>query len=198
MLELLEESIIPRMFGTEIQDYHDRKKKYRKGSEKNKDPQQGIGSRNKNTKGKRNNGNNKRSQKRAALKKKQEMILQQQQETGKIPEKDVYFSFGEIIQLAYRRELLSSKGFTTQHTLFYKKDDLLSPSTSTGDDYFFDYRPKLSHRLLIWISKIDPQNKTNPDPPGVGFYRPEMIPISDLFREPKVNSDISDSDDSGN
>ena len=171
LLELLEESIIPRMFGKEMETIYNKDRPVEKKLQ--------IGS--KNAKGGRKTKSTKRSRKKEAA-----LRLQEEEDKEK-PEKDVYFSFGEIIQLAYRREPLLSKGYMTQHTLFYKEDNAASVA--------FDYVPKLSHRLLIWISKIDPQNKTNPDPPGVGFYRPELIPISELFREPKIDDIASEQDE---
>lgn len=187
LLELLEESIIPRMFGREIEEQPHKQKG--SSTEKQQQQQQQVGSKN-TTRGGKKKKKTAKSTKKASLSK----IIDEHEEK---PEKDVYFSFGELIQLAYRREnLLSKSGYMTQHTLFYKEEE---EEENTGDEQkgesitsSFDYFPKLSHRLLIWISKIDPQNKTNPDPPGVGFYRPELIPISDLFRQPKGVVDPDD------
>jgi hypothetical protein len=166
LLELLEESIIPRMFEKEIELYHRKRNPELFPDEKNE-----VGGRNKNSLNKSNNAK-KKSRKKTASHKKQLKETEQQQEKQ---ERDVYFAFGELIQLAYRLESLTAKGSANQHTLFFPQ----------GDKEEFDCPIKLPRNLLICISKIDPQNKTNPDPQGVGFYRPELIPISSLFREPK-------------
>ena len=160
LLELMEKSVIPRMFGELIEQYHAKRNPGLLPPEEST-----IGSKNKKT---APGGKQKRKPRKGGKKTpsaKENAIKEEK------PEKDVYFSFGEILQLAYRRQPLAS---TRERTLFYKEDGT------------FRDHPKLPHRLLIWCSKIiDPQQKTNPDPAGFGFFRPEMIPLSSLFREPK-------------
>jgi hypothetical protein len=168
LLELLEESVVPRMFGDLIENYHARR------NPKFLPPD-------KLTVGSKNNKSAKNPQKRKPRKgsKNKAAASASPVVEEKKPDKDVYFSFGELIQLAFRKQDTSSS--SSGRTIFYKtKSDNDDTTTSLFEDC-----PKLPHRLLIWISKIDPQNKVNPDPSGVGFYRPEMIPISSLFREPK-------------
>jgi hypothetical protein len=97
------------------------------------------------------------------------------------PEKSVCFSFGDIIQLSYRREPAFS--YTTVFFPSNQAGDINNSIPSRNNIPFTNYR-KLSCRLLIWVSKLDQEQKTNPDPEGVGFYRPEMIPIPNLFRRP--------------
>eukprot|EP00980_Cylindrotheca_fusiformis_P020972 scaffold7987_cov200-Cylindrotheca_fusiformis.AAC.1 len=171
LLELLEESVIPRMFEDDIEGFH-----RRRSPELFPDEKPEVGGRNiKSLNKPKNKGKNSRS--KTGLQKKQ---IQNSEEQREKQTKDVYFAFGELIQLAYRLESLAGKGISNQHTLFF-------PQGGKDD---FDCPAKLPHRILIWLSKIDPQNKTNPDPQGVGFCRPEMIPIGSLFREPK--DDLSD------
>jgi hypothetical protein len=172
LLELMEQSVIPRMFGEEIERYHAKRNPNLFPPEKST-----VGSKNKKTKNHHPNTANKRKPRKGS--KTQLPVQQPVVEEEKKPDKDVYFSFGEILQLAYRRQPLSSN---RGRTIFFKEGN-------TG----FHNLPKLPDRLLIWCSKIvDPQNKTNPDPAGVGFYRPEMIPIASLFREPKDEADDDD------
>jgi hypothetical protein len=164
--ELLSESVIPRMFGDTIEQYHVKRQphlfpdKLLVGSKNNTS-----------TTGTTNaKGNSKRKPRKGA-----KAAPSTESSDEKKPEKDIYFSFGETVQLAYRKKPLPSP---PGKTIFFKED---------GEG--FEGFTKLSSRLLIWISQIDPKNKTNPDAPGVGFHRPEMIPISALFREPEEEKD---------
>ena len=44
---------------------------------------------------------------------------------------------------------------------------------------------KLSKRLNIWVFKFDPENPTDLSvSEGGGFPRPELLPLSDIFRQP--------------
>jgi hypothetical protein len=141
---------------------------------------------------------------------------------NKMMEKDVYYAFGEIIQLAYRWQPLSnSRGYTSSHkTILFHRDeedvvvvvpnstdrnnnnnnnnnekDSKTMTTAAGPLQFVEYI-KLSHRLLVWMSKATDHITvtTDPDPIGFGFVRPEMIPISSLFRKPKELLDDDDDD----
>lgn len=196
-LELLQEKVLPRMVGDELEAYYHAKhpgvlppleeelgskvgSKNKKGSKK----QQG--------KGKKGGVS---AAAAAASTKKRKGKAQGEDDEKEKPEKDVYFSFGDTIQLSYRREpALPYK------TIFFKnqlrEDDTVAKSKklfSSNNSRFRDYL-RLSHRLLIWISKADSDQKTNPDPKDVGFYRPEMIPISSLFRQP-ADLELEDDDE---
>jgi hypothetical protein len=173
IFELLSESIIPRMFGETIEQYH-----MKRHPHLFPDKSFVVGSKNKPTatagataKGKRKNPR-KGGTKAAAAAAAPSSIETEEQK----PEKDIYFSFGETVQLAYRKTPLPAPA---TKTIFFKENG------GEGFDGFI----KLSSRLLIWVSQIDPKNKTNPDAPGVGFHRPEMIPISALFRQPEEEKD---------
>ena len=184
LLELMERSVIPRMFGEEIEQYHVKSKPNLFPPEKST-----IGSKNKknnrmrinNSKNQASKNGNQKNSRKGSSSKSQKPAQQIVTDEEKKPEKDVYFAFGEILQIAYRRQPV-----TLSHgkTIFFKED------IAGG---YCDLQ-KLPYRLLIWCSKIvDPDNKTNPDLAGVGFYQPEMIPIASLFREPK--DDLEDDDD---
>jgi hypothetical protein len=193
-LELLESSIVPRIFGKEIENYH---KTHSKGVIPiHEDEIAGkVGSKNKNSRGKKRGAvvgmaaaasggiNNKTKKKQATTTSRvacsRKSITTDQdieEETNKKLEKDVYYSFGEIIQLTYRCEPTKS-----HRTILYREQTTKEDNNNSSK--FYDF-PKLSQQLLIWISKVDPDSKTNPDPDGVGFYRPEMLPVSSLFRKP--------------
>jgi hypothetical protein len=175
LMELMEQSVIPRMFGDEIEQYH---------AKRNPDldlfpPEKGVGSKNTRktnasttTASTANNSNKRKGRKGSKKPAGQQPVAEETK-----PDKDLYFSFGEAIQLAYRKQPLQQG-----KTVLYNNNQ--------GDhEHGFTDLPKLPNRLLIWCSKIDPQSKTNPDPSGVGFYRPEMIPIASLFREPIEETD---------
>lgn len=181
LLQLLEESVLSRMFTSEIEDFH------RKHNPQLFPTESNVGSKNKRKKGGAANNNNhihsnstKRGRKAGKplapnLDKKVESLAQQDEDEEGKKIKDVYYAFGEKLQLAYRKQDQSS-GNQDGRTVFFK-------SSEEGDG-FWD-RPKLPGRLLIWCSKINADNKTNPDPDNVGFFREEMIPMSSLFRPPK-------------
>ena len=104
----MEKSVIPRMFGELIEQYHAKRNPGLLPPEEST-----IGSKNKKTapgekqkRKPRKGGKKTPSAKENAIKEEK-------------PEKDVYFSFGEILQLAYRRQPLAS---TRERTLFYKED----------------------------------------------------------------------------
>ena len=167
LLRLLEESVLSRMFGDEIEDYH------RKHNPQIFPPEK-VGA--KNSKSKqgtidRSGKKYRKGSKKAAAVEKQATEVAENEKKAK---KDVYYAFGEWLQLAYRKQDLPpwNQG---GHTLFFKE----------GDEQGFTDRLKLPARLLIWCSRINPAGKTRPDPDNVGFYREEMIPIASLFREPK-------------
>ncbi|KAG7345893.1 hypothetical protein IV203_004960 [Nitzschia inconspicua] len=221
--ELMQERVLPRMVGTELEDFYRTKhpgvlpplEEELGGNNNNNSSSKVVASKNNKLGGggkKRettsNKGRGKKGSKggggtvtsstskaiaKNSKKRKGYSLLQLLQDNK--PEKDVYFSFGDIIQLSYRKEpALSYK------TIFFQSqqdDPSKKKSTTTMNTTSFRDYHRLSHRLLIWISKLDPDQKTNPDPKGVGFYRPELIPISNLFRPP-AELDLDDDDDDDN
>jgi hypothetical protein len=211
LLELLETSIVPRVFGKEIENYHKRNNP----GVIPEDETSTVGSKNKNN---NNNNNNSRGKKRGVgaagaavskndnrYKKKQATAatkgkagatsnkkgvrtnIDDDEENNKKPEKDVYYSFGELIQLAYQSQEKKS-----HRTILYKVQETDDDNDNDSRSNFYDH-DKLSKDVSIWISQADVDQKTNPDPVGVGFYRPEMLPVSSLFRKP--DNESSDEDD---
>jgi hypothetical protein len=197
--ELLQERVLPRMVGNEIEDFLRSKypnvlpppeedkvaSKNKKGG--NKKREIATAGKGKGKKAAAPNATFKNPKKRKGI---------VDDDGSEKAEKDVYFSFGDIIQLSYRREPAMS-----YKTIFFEKKNPHakakegSKTSAATKTPFRDYR-RLSHRLLIWISKLDPDQKTNPDLQGIGFYRPEMIPISSLFRQPAdLDLDDDDNDD---
>lgn len=167
LLSLLEESVLPRMFGEELEAYH------RKHTPHIFPPQE-VGAKNKTSK--RIQQSSKKSKKLPTT----STVVSKKKEIPTVDEtkpKDVYYAFGETLQLTYRKQELHGWN-QVGCTIFFKE------KVDEEDTEFFD-RSKLSARLLVWCSKAEHQNNTNPDPPSVGFFRQEMIPISAIFREPK-------------
>jgi hypothetical protein len=205
LLELLETSIVPRVFGKEIENYH---KRNNPGVIPEDETTSKVGSKNKS----HNNNNNSRGGKKrgagasgAAVskndnrsKKKQATAAtkgkagrtniddDEENNNKKKPEKDVYYSFGELIQLAYQSQEKKS-----HRTILYKVQETDDDNDNGSRSNFYDHH-KLSREVSIWISQADVDQKTNPDPAGVGFYRPEMLPVSSLFRRPDESSDDDD------
>mmetsp|Transcript_5039 Transcript_5039/g.12029 ORF Transcript_5039/g.12029 Transcript_5039/m.12029 type:complete len:288 (-) Transcript_5039:134-997(-) len=219
-LQLLQESIIPRMFDVELEEYHNQV-----SPELMPLPAEQVGSRNTRSLNKAianqqgNQGNKRKGRKKKISKtesQQQQAELKQQRVQEKLA-KEISYAFGSTIQMAYRLQPLSSSKNQTydQRTLLFPESSSLtanesslknknnnSNSTKKGgknannnafDQLRFPCPVKLPQRIVIWISKMDPNDKTNPDPTSVGFYRPELIPISALFREPKDSLDDSSS-----
>jgi hypothetical protein len=173
-LNLLQESVIPRMFGTEIEEYH----KVKNPGVLPVDEIDGVGGTNRGKKrglsSANSNAGQGRGKKTGSFSKRKKQDCENDEKNGaEKPLKDVYFSFGDIIQLSYRRQPAPS----------YKMVLYQNQADKKSSSHFRDL-PKLSHRLLIWISRVNQDQKTNPDPNDVGFHRPEMLPISGLFRQP--------------
>ena len=201
-LELLEASVIPRMFGEEFEDFH-RKENPSIFPQEN-DEISGLTSKSRGGKRKRNVAIGKKQHRTkhrglAAIKKKDS------DENDKNPDKDIYFSFGQFIQLAYKKQPINND--KSSWTILFrsngnnKNGENESKIRAPKQDGSFHDRKKLSHRLLVWISKSDVATSTSKDEdtlvsrPGEGIYRPEMIPISKLFRKPKELIALSDDED---
>lgn len=163
----MEESVMPRMFGDEIESFH------KKSNPQIFPPDKKIGSRNvsrgESTTSARAGKRKSKRDKSTNGQKKQMDALESRKRV-----KDVYYAFGDILQLAFRKQALP-EWHQGGRTILMEYE---------GNDEYKD-RPKLPHRILVWWSKLDVNDKTSPDPENVGFFRPEMIPITSLFREPK-------------
>lgn len=171
LLELLEESVLSRMFGTEIEDYHRKHNPQIFPAEK-------VGTKSSKSSGSNQSNNvrkkHRKGSKAAIAAERKEKAAAAAAEEAKKVQKDVYYAFGELLQLAYRKQDLPAWNQGSR-TLFIN---------NVEEESFTDH-PKLPARLLVWCSRINAESKTNPDPEDVGFYREEMIPISSLFREPQ-------------
>lgn len=174
LLLLLESSVLSRMFGEEIESFHKKKNPHLFDDESQ------IGSKNRAQKASETSKKKGRRGKAAAAK----AAAKANQDAAELkrPEKEVYYAFGEVLQLAYRKEPLPVDRSRGGRTLFFASETAATPDPTAPNG--FQYLPKVSERLLIWCSKIDPTNPVNPDAENVGFLRPDMIPMISLFREP--------------
>jgi hypothetical protein len=120
-------------------------------------------------------------------------------------ERDVFYAFGESIQVAYRWEEIQEQKHSTV-TLVYCDNSAANDDDDDDDDSndgttltknasssssgknknnnnnMRQLEP-LSKRILSWCYPFDPNNQSEPDPPGGGFPLPERIPIASLFRD---------------
>jgi len=203
-LELLEASVLSRMFGKEIEDFH--KKTNPSIFPAVDDEVGGVASKNKAGSKRKRKGNTATGKKQPKSKQKRLAAIANKdddKEGDQKPDKDIYFSFGELIQLAYKKQPIRD-GRSSRTILFRSKqrNDGISESpvnegakegnAKTKEAGSFHDRKKLSHRLLVWISKSDEAASASRGGDmaadsclGGGMYRPEMIPISSLFRKPK-------------
>jgi hypothetical protein len=122
-------------------------------------------------------------------------------------ERDVFYAFGESIQVAYRWEDIREEKNSNVSLVFCKdtttskhvNDDSsttkATSSTTLNNNSGSSSRNNnnnnmrqlqtLSKRILAWCYPYDPANNnpSEPDPPGGGFPLPERIPIASLFRD---------------
>lgn len=105
------------------------------------------------------------------------------------------YLFGDTIQLTYKVEEIPANSCAT---LMYdeigereplddaernKKEQNGSEDTATShDNVMFSSMLKIPKRILVWCYPFDVSNPTVPNPPGGGFPRPELVPITSLFR----------------
>jgi hypothetical protein len=93
------------------------------------------------------------------------------------PKRDVCHVFGDNLRVTYRVEELNANESAT--LIFPPKK-----TESSKDASYFRQLPKLSKRIILWCYPINKNNPTEPAPEGGGFPRPEMMPITSLFRPP--------------
>lgn len=84
--------------------------------------------------------------------------------------KDYYYSFGGEMQLTFRLENVAVQIGATL-------------AVGTEKDAFQHLR-RLNKRIVAWCYPYD-GNTREPDPPDAGPFRPEFIPLSQIFRQPK-------------
>ena len=227
-LELLEASVLSRMFGKEMEEYYRREQPGVVPPENEEIG--GVAAKNKTgrkRKGKATaaTGSKKQSKTKKLTIPAAAALALEGDESDQKPEKDIYFAFGESIQLAYKKEAFKSD--KSSRTLLLrsnrsngdgkdKHDDSESTSEKKPDGTIGNSKPqdagrfverkKLSHRLLVWVGRSDAAAAAASgdgsstaaatlNRPGEGMYRNEMIPISNLFRRPAEFIDFSDDED---
>ena len=99
------------------------------------------------------------------------------------PKREFRHVFGDKIQVTYRVE----------ETRLYESATLIFPKRKDASEEPSNFRqlPKLSKRIVAWCYPLDPDNPMEPNPEGGGFPRPDLIPVTALFRTPQA--EISDS-----
>jgi hypothetical protein len=153
VLELLQTSIIPRLFADEIERTHFRK-------EKIPPPPRLLGP----------GGvpiqvaeKQQHTSKHKRLTKKQKQEAERQQHDDEKKEKDVYYASGSTLQLAFKLEEPRMKRHVTL---------LFGGAKERGT---MKELSKLSKRILLWCYRLA-------EVPDVAHLQPEMIPISALFQ----------------
>lgn len=199
LLDLLQSSVLPRLFADEMEQNNAALTKTKLP------PKLGpggipmtVGEKNKTTtttaSTANSSSNNKR--KRGLSKKKQAELKRQREEEERERrknEKDIYYATGGTIRVAYRTEAVSSAGATL---LFQEAEEQNDDDKNTDgeeatskkkkqkkakqqDDVRFRALKKLSKRLIIWCYPANAEL-----PASEGFWRPEIIPMATLFRMP--------------
>ena len=178
-LHLIEQQVLPRMFTDELEENHAQQTKHKRP------PTLGPG-------GvpiaeKNNAAPAQKKRKRLTKKAMAELERLRKQAEKDQKKKDVYYAFGKEMQLAYRLEEVKTR---QAETLVFANDDEQEDSDKKKDERQFRLLKKLSKRILVWCYPLtDQHSATDPDPPGGGFPRPELIPISELFRPPLSESE---------
>jgi hypothetical protein len=163
LFRLLSQHVIFREFEKEIQEYHDIRNGIRPAvievGEKNKPKA-------------------KKGKKRKAAPSAVEPVKEK-------PKRAVRHVFGTGIQITYKMEEISDKQGAT---LIFPRRNAKEDKGQKRPPPMFRQRPKLSKRIVLWCY---PRDETNDDSPikGQGFPRPEMVPITSLFREPAATDD---------
>ena len=205
-LELLEATVLSRMFGKELEDFH--RAINPSIMERENGDTGDIASKNKSGTKRKQKGNTVTNRKQNNKTKRNGLaaLADESGQEDKKPDKDIYFSSGESIQIAYKKEPIRDV-CSSRTILFRSKDAALESregnTKETQKAESFHDRRKLSHRLLVWISKSDAAvaasegglDKKIASCPVEGIYRSEMIPISSLFRKPNELMDLSDNED---
>jgi hypothetical protein len=177
VLQLLSDSMIPRMCHDEVEQYfqnHDPLRFPKDGDDK-------IGEKNNTT----NNINNKKRKQRGGKKQQPAVnnVGQGQQQDGEektqrgVNNNQMHYAFGESLYCAYKTEDINPVGSAT--LVFKKKetgDDNDNDTAKTkhskdgklGGGAFLQLK-KLSKRFLVYCFKYDPKDPGAPDPPDAGY-----------------------------
>lgn len=175
LFALLQTSILPRMFGDEVEESHAAKTSDTRPPKLGPGgiPIESIGEKNKAADETRVRAKRKRLTKKQIQSMEAEKECEQSNKT-----KDVYYAFGENILLAYRLEEAKKNTYTT----------LVVPKGFKKQRHLQELH-KLSKRIVLYCYKHDPEGILESEPPGGGFPRPDMIPMSNIFREPKFTEE---------
>lgn len=156
LLKLLSQQIVPKEFDEEIDRYHElHNRLHRPGPTT-------IGE--KNQKGKGGKAGRKRK-------------LMEPEPKPERQKRDVCHVFGDNLRVTYRVEEFNAN---ESATLIFAPKKTESPEAAS----LFRQLPKLSKRISLWCYPMDKNNPQEPLPEGGGFPRPEMMPITSLFRPP--------------
>jgi hypothetical protein len=158
LFRLLSQHVIFREFEKEIQEYHNLRNGVR--------PTVEVGEKNKRgKKGKKRKG----------------APAPESPNTEK-PKRAVRHVSGTGMQITYKTEGLNDKQGAT--LIFPMKNGSTDEEKSSkGSPPKFRSLPKLSKRIVLWCYPKDQKGEDSPIK-GQGFPRPEMVPITSLFREP--------------
>lgn len=171
VLQLLQASVIPRMFSDEIEISHAKKTRSKIP------PKLGPGGIPIEEEEQQQPNARQTRKKRGRLTKKQlAEIEKQQQEAEGRKHKDVFYAFGSEIQFAYRLEERKTKPSAT----------LVRRSGASSKGSFMELI-KLSKRIYLWCYPYDPSKPMEGDREG-GFPRPELVSMSHLFRQQMARS----------
>lgn len=187
LFQVLQQSVLPRMFQNEIEDSHYASSKTSSDNSSNTKPPPKLGpggipilagEERKNHNKEKNVNIPKKGQKRKrappAKKTKDVAGIEDDDEKTKAKlAKDVFYAFGKNLQLAYRCEDISKLN-TASFTFRNEKGH-----DSSGILHELDRLPK---RIVAWIFPFDPSRPSEADPSDGGFPIPERIPIAHLFR----------------
>lgn len=188
LLELLQASVLPRMFADEIEANNNAKTRH---ANQPLPPELGpggipvtVGEKNSAAAAKKKNaaaphGAAKRQRvmskaKQAALKR----LAQEAERQRRSNEKDVYYAASAHIQIAYRLEDISSSRSSSATLLFGRE--------ANGSCCQLK---KLSKRILLWCYPISLDNDKGIVPTDEGFARPEFIPMASIFRAHKEDAE---------
>lgn len=184
VLQLLQESVIPRMFADEVEAMHTSQSRSRKKVPPGPLGPGGIPLPSIETHNNSSNSNKPlRKKRRLTKKQKAELAKHEQEQLTRKKEKDLYYAFGSNLQLAYRLEEPETKPTITL---------CQTMSTSRSHDEASSSRyiqvKKLSKRIAVWCSPYDPTSNTVDEIEEDPLGRPEFIPMAQLFRQTKNSS----------
>jgi hypothetical protein len=102
----------------------------------------------------------------------------EQQKVADTKKKEVYYAFGETMQIAYRLKEIATTKQSAHPTLVFTESGAMQSLI------------KLPHRILLWCSPPSTNSTTEEESDsGGGFYRPEFIPMASIFRAPRDEQD---------